>query len=231
MKTIVKGQNARGHFKDFKAGWDFLGLALTAFGGLGMEAVYAFFLEPLLYGVPMEEWSAGQNIAHWILTCITWGIVGVWILRSSRRECGFDLLGRAGKMRLWQWSLAALCVVLSATMQYHAWGGLKFVREFHNLGALLFTFQYIYYAFETMLFMLIIVFGQRACEAWFGGGRIPYGGIVCGLTWGAAHIFTKGSLVVGLGSILSGFLFGSAYLLVNRDIRKAWIVMFLMFTL
>lgn len=134
-------------------------------------------------------------------------------------------------MRLWQWSLAALCVVLSAAMQYHAWGGLKFVREFHNLGALLFTFQYIYYAFETMLFMLIIVFGQRACEAWFGGGRIPYGGIVCGLTWGAAHIFTKGSLVVGLGSILSGFLFGSAYLLVNRDIRKAWIVMFLMFTL
>ncbi|MCI8968134.1 MAG: hypothetical protein HFH75_11200 [Lachnospiraceae bacterium] len=105
------------------------------------------------------------------------------------------------------------------------------MREFHNLGALLFTFQYIYYAFETMLFMLIIVFGQRACEAWFGGGRIPYGGIVCGLTWGAAHIFTKGSLVVGLGSILSGFLFGSAYLLVNRDIRKAWIVMFLMFTL
>lgn len=231
MKTIVKGQNARGHFKDFKAGWDFLGLALTAFGGLGMEAVYAFFLEPLLYGAPMEEWSAGQNIAHWILTCITWEIVGVWILRSSRRECGFDLLGRAGKMRLWQWSLAALCVVLSAAMQYHAWGGLKFVREFHNLGALLFTFQYIYYAFETMLFMLIIVFGQRACEAWFGGGRIPYGGIVCGLTWGAAHIFTKGSLVVGLGSILSGFLFGSAYLLVNRDIRKAWIVMFLMFTL
>ncbi|MDE6992562.1 MAG: hypothetical protein K2P42_18120 [Lachnospiraceae bacterium] len=231
MKTIVKGQNARGHFKDFKAGWDFLGLALTAFGGLGMEAVYAFFLEPLLYGAPMQEWSAGQNIAHWILTCITWGIVGVWILRSSRRECGFDLLGRAGKMRLWQWSLAALCVVLSAAMQYHAWGGLKFVREFHNLGALLFTFQYIYYAFETMLFMLIIVFGQRACEAWFGGGRIPYGGIVCGLTWGAAHIFTKGSLVVGLGSILSGFLFGSAYLLVNRDIRKAWIVMFLMFTL
>ena len=184
MKTIVKGQNARGHFKDFKAGWDFLGLALTAFGGLGMEAVYAFFLEPLLYGAPMQEWSAGQNIAHWILTCITWGIVGVWILRSSRRECGFDLLGRAGKMRLWQWSLAALCVVLSAAMQYHAWGGLKFVREFHNLGALLFTFQYIYYAFETMLFMLIIVFGQRACEAWFGGGRIPYGGIVCGLTWG-----------------------------------------------
>ena len=231
MKTIVKGQNARGHYKDFKAGWDFLGLALTAFGGLGMEAVYAFFLEPLLYGAPMQEWSAGQNIAHWILTCITWGIVGVWILRSSRRECGFDLLGRAGKMRLWQWSLAALCVVLSAAMQYQAWGGLKFVREFHNLGALLFTFQYIYYAFETMLFMLIIVFGQRACEAWFGGGRIPYGGIVCGLTWGAAHIFTKGSLVVGLGSILSGFLFGSAYLLVNRDIRKAWIVMFLMFTL
>lgn len=216
MKTIVKNQSS---------------LALTAFGGLGMEAVYAFGLEPLLYGAPMQEWSAAQTIAHWILTCITWGIFGLWIVRSAQKDCDPDLLERKERMRSWQWFAVVLCVVISAAMQYRAWGGVKFMREFRNLGALLFTFQYIYYAFETMLFMLIIVFGQKACEAWFGDQKIPYGGIVCGLTWGFAHIFTKGSLAVGFGSILSGFMFGSAYLLVNRDIRKAWIVMFLMFTL
>ena len=28
--------------------WDYFSLGLTAFGGLGMEAVYAYFLEPFV---------------------------------------------------------------------------------------------------------------------------------------------------------------------------------------
>lgn len=40
-------------------GFDFLWLAMDAFGGLGLEVVYAFWLEPAVYGVPMAESSAG----------------------------------------------------------------------------------------------------------------------------------------------------------------------------
>ena len=36
-------------------GMDYLGLALYAFGGLGMEVLYAFLLEPAIYGTQMQE--------------------------------------------------------------------------------------------------------------------------------------------------------------------------------
>ncbi|MDE6973297.1 MAG: hypothetical protein K2P38_09380, partial [Lachnospiraceae bacterium] len=97
-------------------------------------------------------------------------------------------------------------------------------------GPLLFVFQYMYYMFETMLFLLIIVFGQRACELWFRKVTVPYGGILCGLTWGLAHLFTK-DLSTGLLGIVIGFAMGSVYLLVNRDFRKAYVLLFLLFVL
>lgn len=77
--------------------------------------------------------------------------------------------------------------------------------------------------------MLIIVFGQKACEKWFKNERIPYGGIVVALTWGLAHIFTKGEILVGLMAALGGFIFGIVYLLVNRDIKKTFLLLFIMF--
>lgn len=43
--------------KEKVKGWDYLSLALLAFGGLGIEVVYAYLLEPLVYGVHMQEWQ------------------------------------------------------------------------------------------------------------------------------------------------------------------------------
>lgn len=92
-------------------GINYLCLALYAFAGMGIEAIYAFLLEPIIYGHQMADWNVGQNIIHWIITCITWG---------------------------------------------------------------------------------------------------------------CAHIFTKGSISVGLLSALGGFTYGIVYLLVNRDIKKTF---------
>ena len=60
---------------------------------------------------------------------------------------------------------------------------------------------------------------------------IPYGGIICALTWGVIHIATKGNIVIGMVSMFLGFMFGSAYLLLKRDAIKTVIVLFLMFIL
>lgn len=81
-----------------------------------------------------------------------------------------------------------------------------------------------------MLFLLIIVFGQKACEVWFRRKNLPYGKVICGLTWGLAHVFTKDPLTGLLGLALS-FAMGYAYLLMNRDMKKAYGVLFLMFVL
>lgn len=213
-----------------RKGGDYLSLALWAFGGVGMEAVYAFFLEPLLYGVEMQAFSHTQTIIHWIVTCLTWGLFAFVLIRKSRDKYDLDLLKKAEPMKLWQWAVCAGFVLLAFIVDYLSWNGFKVYLEFVRRGALLFTFQYVYYLFETMLFLLIIVFGQRACEVWFGREGIPYGGMICGMTWGLAHIFTK-DLLTGLLGLFLGFAMGSVYLLANRDFKKAYVILFLMFVL
>lgn len=214
-----------------KMGWNFLGLAVTAFGGLGIEVLYAFLLEPLLFGAQMGSWSDGQSIAHWILTCATWGGIGVWLVRSARKNYSLDILSVRENLQAWQWAAVLVLVAASAVIQYLDWGGFKPLIEYQRLGAVLFLFQYLYYAFETVLFMMIIVFGQKACELWLGHEKIPYGGLICGLTWGLGHILSKGGLLIGLHGLLWGIMLGAAYLVVNKDIRKAWVVLFVMFVL
>ena len=211
-------------------GSDFLWLAMDAFGGLGLEVVYAFWLEPAVYGVPMEEFTPGQTILHWILTCVTWGIVAYVLIRKAKGKYRFPILDKGKEMRIWQWGLCALFLAIAFWIDYASWGGFKVYLEFVRRGPLLFVFQYMYYMFETMLFLLIIVFGQRACELWIRKVTVPYGGILCGLTWGLAHLFTK-DLSTGLLGIVIGFAMGSVYLLVNRDFRKAYVLLFLLFVL
>ena len=216
--------------KEKITGGDYLSLGLYAFAGLGMEVLYAYWLEPVIYGVPMQDWSNEQTIVHWILTCITWGIFAYILIRKSGKKYRFPLLEKGKAISLWQMGLCALLILLAFIVDYISWGGFKVYLEYVNKGFLLFAFQYLYYAFETMLFLLIIVFGQKACEVWFHREEIPYGGIICGLTWGLAHIFTK-NLLTGFLGIALGFALGSVYLLVNRDFRKAYVVLFFMFVL
>ena len=52
-----------------------------------------------------------------------------------------------------------------------------------------------------------------------------------GLTWGLAHIFTKGSLLIGLEGVAIGLLFGSLYLLLNRNLKGTMVLLFLLFVL
>lgn len=212
-------------------GWDFLSLALIAFGGLGMEVLYAFFLEPMIYGAGMKEWTTGQTLLHWTITCLTWGGFGWYVIRTAKKDCEFDLLESGKKMKPWQWAALLAAVFFALGMSYVSWDGFKIIIEFQKNGLLKFVFQYIYYLFETMLFALIIILGQKAFETWFHRENIPYGGIFCGLTWGLAHIFTKGSVFTGLSGLLLGFLMGGVYLLVNRDSKKAYLVLCLMFIL
>ncbi len=205
--------------------------ALTAFGGLGLEILLAFVLEPMIYGVEMAEFNTMQHIFHWIITCAIWGAIATWLVLDIKKKCGWDMMKKGEQVKVWQWIVIGLGCICSIWIASMNWDGLKIVEEFKSRGPLLFTFQYIYYAFETILFMLIIVFGQKACELWFKRTKIPYGGIICGLTWGLAHIFTKGSVAIGLMGLGLGFLMGAAYLLTNRDIKKTYVVLFIMFAL
>jgi hypothetical protein len=212
-------------------GISYMLLALNAFAGLGVEVIYAFLLEPIIYGNQMNEWNVSQSIIHWIITCITWGVITYIIVKTSKTRFGFDIFKKEGNMKTWQWLCVAVCIIFSLSVSYWDWSGFKVIKEYQYNGLLKFIFQYIYYVFETLLFTLILVYGQIAFEVWFKKRNIPYGGILLAVTWGLVHILTKGSVTVGLLSALGGFTYGIVYLLVNRDIKKTVPILFIMFVL
>ncbi len=206
------------------------GMALAAFAALGLEAVLAFGIETPLYGAALRDWTTAQNLLHWTLTCTLWGAACWALCRRSKRRYGFDLLRRGEPMRVWQWAVVAILVTGSLVLSYIDWNGSKVLREWYANGALKFVFQYIYYTFETALLLLILIFGQTALELWLHRNKLPYGGMIAALTWGLGHIFTK-DLWTGLVCMVSALAFGSVYLLTNRDVRKAYPIVWLMFVL
>lgn len=212
------------------SGIHFLLLAILAFAGIGLEVVLAFGIEPLIYGTPLNEWSDKQTILHWIITCILWGAVSFGIVRLAKNKYGFDLFQRGSKLSAWQWVLVAIFMIGSLIISYVDWNGSKVIKEFYANGPFKFVFQYIYYIFETILVTLILIFSQKAFEKWFHRENIPYGGIIVALTWGLGHFFTK-DIWTGIVCMISGLAFGSVYLLVNRDIRKAFPILWIMFVL
>ena len=216
--------------KNIKEGFFDLLMVLIAFAGLGFEAVLAFMIEPLLYGCDMKSWSVTQNVIHWTLTCIVWGLTGFLVIRLAKRFEDFDIFKKGKKMKRWQWLLVILIIIFSLIISYIDWNGSKVLKEFNANGPVKFVFQYIYYCFEVVLVTLILIFGQLAFEKWFKRKNIPYGGIVVALTWGIAHIFTK-NLYVGIITMISGLAFGSVYLLTNRDIKISYVILWFMFVL
>lgn len=205
-------------------------LAMSAFAGLGLEVLLAFGIEPMIYGAPINQWTDLQTVIHWTVTCILWGAVSWSIIRFAKKKYNFDIFQRGNKMAVWQWLLIVLFVAGSFILSYIEWNGSKVMKEFYANGLLKFIFQYIYYVFETILVMLILVFGQIAFEKWFHKQNIPYGGMIVAITWGIGHFFTK-DIVTGIVTMIAGLAFGSVYLLTNRDIKKTYPILWIMFVL
>ena len=217
-----------------ETGWKYLLLALGAFLGLALEVIHAYGWEPLVYGgISYRDYAVWQAALHSIITCLTWLGAAYLLIRVAQNRLGFEIFEKSGKMKFLQIIAVCLSVILSIVMSYLDWDGFKVVKEFQSNGWLRFIFQYIYYIVETAMFLLIIVFGQKAFDLWTKKKNVPWGGIVCGLTWGISHVISRGFFDIGNGifSMINGFMFGAAYLLTNRDIKKSWLILFIMFAL
>lgn len=210
-------------------GFDYLWCALYAFAGVAFELL-VIAIEGM-FGIDTNNFTLPQNIVHLLITLIGWIFIGIVVIHIGKKTTGFDIWEHRSSLAAWQYFAIIICFVVNIVAKYLEWDGFKVIREWNSRGPLLFVFQYLYYLAEGFLISLIIVFGQKACEKWFSNEKIPYGGIILGLTWGLAHIFTKGSLAIGLLSAFGGFLFGAAYLFVNKDYRKALPIITLLFVL
>ncbi len=216
---------------DAKQGWKFLGLSFLTFCALGLELLLALGIEPLIYGAEMNEWNVTQWILHWILTCAVWIIAGVLLLALSKKKLSYDPLSEKSPLKLLPTISAILLFAFMLVISYMNWNGLKVIKEFQNHGLAKFIFQYLYYIVETFLVVLVIVFAQRAGELWFKNKFIPYGGLFVALTWGLVHTLTKGDVTTGILAAAGGLIFGAMYLLLGKDLRKAFPLICLAFIL
>ena len=202
-------------------------MAVAAFMAVWLEVIIVL-LEPFIYGknVEFSDWTI---ILHWILTCAAWSTAAFFLLKYAITHCGFKLKESTENPILWRLLIIAVLFSLSVFISYKAWNGFKILIEFKNLGILKFFIQYLYYFIETVLFVLIIAFAQKAFELQFKTAKVPFGGIFCAATWGLTHIVTQSSVAVGLLAASDALFFGTVYLLLNKDFFKSLPVIFLMF--
>ena len=124
------------------------------------EVLLAFFIEPLVYGKGLWEFSTREIIGHWLMTCILVLIIIYLLVMLAKKKLAFDIFSQKSTIGMKRWVLCFGLLVVSIVMSAVLWNGLKVVKEFQNLGWLKFIFQYMYYPFETGLFVLIIIFAR-----------------------------------------------------------------------
>lgn len=210
--------------------WDYLWYALYAFAGLGLELLLIGMIEPKLFGnISTSDYSVSQNIIHWILTMVYWGVICAFLIHSSDKKFSFNVLSNERPKKqgfLITGVLIIACIVLNA----FAWQTLKIVGEFQKKELILFVFQYFYYMFEIGLVFLIVAFGQKFAEELLKKKtNIPFGGIVLCCTWGVIHILSKGSIITGLGVMVFASLYGLMYIFLNRNAKYSYLAMLLAF--
>ena len=105
-------------------------------------------------------------------------------------------------------------------MTFIDWHTLKIVGEAQGKTVFQFCAQYLYYIFEVMLVILIIIYGQKAIETLLKKeSPIPFGGIILAMTWGAFHFVSRGAgleIWNRISAMIFSVLSGVMYLRLNR---------------
>lgn len=201
---------------------DYLGYALYAFGGLGLE-ILLMIIESNFWGVPSANWTISQHVIHWSITCLIWGVIGYALMKQP-------IIIRS-KIKKINWFMAGVIIIISIVYTSITWNGFKPAIELSNNGIVKFIVQYIYYAVESLLILLIIAHGQMAFEKWYKNtNHIPFGALLLAMTWGIIHILTQG-MATGIYACVQSLLFGCIYLVLNKDIKYSYIAIAFMFML
>lgn len=195
--------------------WKFFWLAIDAFLGLGLEMVILIG-EMQIYGYGFEQMNKWQNLLHWGLTCLVWGIMTWFLINQSKKKYNFSIWDFSAVPDQKNKLIASVLVLILIAEAAFSWKGFKPYMEFQGKGIIIFIGQYIYYLFETAIFMLIVIFGQKFGEMAFKKESIPWGGILLAITWASAHILTK-NFQTGIESMFCALLYGIIYLLMKKN--------------
>lgn len=219
---------------------NYLGFTLAAFASLLLEFL-ALAAEAFFYGnADFREWSLGQTLLHWTATCVLWGFAA-YLLYLGAKKRGFDLLAIKEKPTIRNLGIVFLGLCFCIVVSFISWDFVfKPIAEWNSKrntfgsgGAVAFMFQYLYYLVESVLILLVVCFGQKFGETVFrfkNTALIPWGGFICGLTWGLGHVFSQ-NLATGLQLWLITVFYGIAYILLRKNVKYTYVAIALMFIL
>ena len=152
------------------------------------------------------------------------------VIYQSKKKCQFNVFKPQSVSKKWQ----MICGITLPLLFVVGWSFLNgspgFYRLYNSFPHNMFALQYTYYVFEMLLAGLIISFSQKVFDnVKKKDCRMPWGGLILGLSWGLGHYITKGNLFVALFAFVVAIFFGLIYNWLGKDLKKTWPLMFLVF--
>lgn len=215
----------------------FLILGLLTFVGFDLDVVVCQAVSHVAKQ-SADQFGFAEKTICLLIIWIVWGTWAYLMYRLSYNKLNFDPLGFKEKPTVRDLTVCLLLLIMITAALFYGWNG-QFkpeaeynmqMQKYGSCGFITFIFQYIYYAFETALMILTIALGQQFGERMWKHPNVPWGGILLGVTWGINHTLTK-ELAVGLLSLCTAILYGIAYILVKKNVRYAYPIIYLMFVL
>ena len=199
----------------------YLWLSLLSFGAFLLEYFSIFVIELMFLHVDIWNYTANQRSVHCIIMAFMWAVVIAILLFFSQKYLHFPSREKKeDKLSLKNRIITFACLIGCKILTFIDWRTLKVVGEAQGKNVFQFCAQYLYYIFEVMLVILIIIYGQKAIETLLKKeSPIPFGGIILAVTWGAFHFVSRGvgfEIWNGISTIVFSVLSGVMYLRLNK---------------
>ena len=199
----------------------YLWLSLLSFGAFMLEYLSIFVIEVPFLHMDIQNYTMQQRSIHCIIMVFMWAFFIGALLLFSRKHYHFpEKWNKAGKISLKNWVVTLVSFIGCKILTFIDWHTLKIVGEVQGKTIFQFCAQYLYYLFEVMLVLLIIIFGQKAIETLLKKeSPIPFGSIILAMTWGAFHFISRGvglEIWNGISTMIFSVLSGVMYLRLNR---------------
>lgn len=186
-----------------------------------LEYFSIFVIELMILHVDIWNYTANQRSVHCIIMVFIWAVVIVMVLFFSKKYFRFPSReNKEDTPSLKNWVITYACLIGCKILTFIDWHTLKIVGEIQGKNTYQFCAQYLYYIFEVILILLIIIYGQKAIETLLKKeSPIPFGGMILAVTWGAFHFVSRGvglEIWNGISTMIFSILSGIMYLKLNR---------------
>lgn len=200
---------------------EYLWLSLLSFGAFMLEYLSIFVIEVAFLLMDIKNYTMQQKSIHYIIMVFMWAFfIGVLLLFSRKHYHFPEKWNKTDKISLKNWVVTLASFIGCKIITFIDWHTLKIVGEAQGKTIFQFCVQYLYYLFEVMLVLLIIIYGQKAIETLLKKeSPIPFGGIILAMTWGAFHFVSRGvglEIWNGVSTMIFSVLSGVMYLRLNR---------------